>query len=95
MQQQQDLYNLGARNLFLFYMPPRDRSPMGTPIAEPGPKILAWNAQLAASALRLSVQNTDTSTRVFSSWDTFIGILNDFSQRNISDLNTIGWRMER
>ncbi|KAF8599471.1 hypothetical protein BDV93DRAFT_449194 [Ceratobasidium sp. AG-I] len=90
MQQQQNLYALGARNFLLINMPPWDRSPMGTPIAGLGPKILTWNAQLAASALAFSVQNTDTSTLVFPSWDTFTGILNDPSHYNISDPNTIG-----
>jgi len=90
MQQQQNLYALGARNFILINMPPWDRSPMGTSILGLSPKVLEWNAQLATTALAFSVQNTDASTLVFSSWDTFTGILNDPAHYNISDPNAIG-----
>ncbi|KAG8781468.1 hypothetical protein FRC12_021875 [Ceratobasidium sp. 428] len=64
MQQQQNLYNLGARNFVIINMPPWDRSPMGAQIVGLGPKILIWNAQLAASALAFSLQHADASTLV-------------------------------
>ncbi|KAG8697145.1 hypothetical protein FRC09_008040 [Ceratobasidium sp. 395] len=90
MQQQQNLYSLGARNFIIINMPPWDRSPMGAQIAGLGPKILVWNAQLAASAVAFSIQNADTSTLVFSSWDTISTILLDPAHYNVSDPNIIG-----
>ncbi|KAF8599475.1 hypothetical protein BDV93DRAFT_526021 [Ceratobasidium sp. AG-I] len=90
IQQNQNLYALGARNFILINVPPTNRSPMGQPMTGLGDKIVAWNAQLAASALTFSVQNTDTSTLVFSSWDTFTKILDNPARYNISDPNTIG-----
>ncbi|KAG9089579.1 hypothetical protein FRC06_001482 [Ceratobasidium sp. 370] len=90
IQQQQNLYNLGARNFLIINMPPWDRSPMGAQIAGLDVKVLAWNAQLFASAVDFSVQHTDASTLVFSSWDTISTIINNPTFYNITDPNAIG-----
>lgn len=90
MQQTQNIYAMGGRNFIYINVPPTDRSPMGQPMVGLGDKILTWNAQLATSALAFSVQNTDASVLVFSSWDTLTGILNDPSHYNVTDPTTIG-----
>ncbi|KAG8722613.1 hypothetical protein FRC08_017446 [Ceratobasidium sp. 394] len=90
MQQQQNLYNLGARNFLIINMPPWDRSPMGAQIAGLDVKVLAWNAQLVESALDFSVQHVDASTLVFSSWDTISTIINNPAFYNITNPTAIG-----
>ncbi|CEL63456.1 hypothetical protein RSOLAG1IB_10779 [Rhizoctonia solani AG-1 IB] len=90
MQQQQNLYNLGARNFIFVNVPPWDRSPLGTTFPGLKERILTWNGQLTTSALAFSNQNTDASTLVFSSWDTFNTLLNDPSHYNLTSPTTIG-----
>ncbi|CAE6457833.1 unnamed protein product [Rhizoctonia solani] len=88
--QQQNLYTLGARNFIFVNVPPWDRSPLGTTFPGLGERILNWNGQLTTSALAFSNQNTDASTLVFSSWDTFNTLLNDPSHYNLTSPNTVG-----
>ncbi|KAG9118471.1 hypothetical protein FRC07_007009 [Ceratobasidium sp. 392] len=90
MQQQQNLYTLGARNFIIVNMPPWDKSPMGAQILELGDRVLAWNARLAGAALSWSTLNPDTSTLVFSSWDTITQILSDPAHYNVTDPSAIG-----
>ncbi|QRV82804.1 carbohydrate esterase family 16 protein [Ceratobasidium sp. AG-Ba] len=90
MQQQQSLYDVGARNFILINMPPWDRSPMGAQIAGLGPRVLAWNAMLADSTLTFSVAHQDASCLVFSSWDTMTTILNNPARYNITEPTSIG-----
>ncbi|CAE7183729.1 unnamed protein product [Rhizoctonia solani] len=97
MQQQQNLYTLGARNFVVVNVPPWDRSPLGTSYTGLKERILAWNAQLTTSALAFSNQNTDASTLVWSSWDTLNTILNDPAHYNLTNPNTAGgdiWKDE-
>ncbi|CCO32965.1 hypothetical protein BN14_07032 [Rhizoctonia solani AG-1 IB] len=90
MQQQQNLYNLGARNFIFVNVPPWDWYPLGTTFPGLKERILTWNGQLTTSALAFSNQNTDASTLVFSSWDTFNTLLNDPSHYNLTSPTTIG-----
>ncbi|CAE6444270.1 unnamed protein product [Rhizoctonia solani] len=90
MQQQQNLYTLGARNFLFVNVPPWDRAPLGTTNTGLKERILTWNAQLVTSALAFSNQNTDASTLVWSSWDTLNTLLNNPAQYNLTSPNTIG-----
>ncbi|KAH7335717.1 hypothetical protein B0J17DRAFT_575668 [Rhizoctonia solani] len=86
MEQQQNLYTLGARNFLFINVPPWDRAPLGASFE----RILAWNALLTTSALAFSNQNTDASTLVWSSWDTLNTLLNDPAHYNLTSPNTVG-----
>ncbi|EUC58286.1 GDSL-like lipase/acylhydrolase [Rhizoctonia solani AG-3 Rhs1AP] len=90
MQQQQNLYTLGARNFIFINVPPWDRAPQGTTNTGLKERILTWNAQLTASALAFSNQNTDASTLVWSSWDTLNTLLNDPARYNLTSPTTVG-----
>ncbi|CUA72711.1 hypothetical protein RSOLAG22IIIB_10245 [Rhizoctonia solani] len=90
MQQQQNLYTLGARNFVFVNVPPWDRAPLGTGNTGLKERILTWNGQLATSALAFSNQNTDASTLVWSSWDTLNTLLNDPARYNLTSPTTIG-----
>ncbi|CAE6486216.1 unnamed protein product [Rhizoctonia solani] len=90
MEQQQNLYTLGARNFIFINVPPWDRAPLGATNTGLKERILSWNAQLTTSALAFSNQNTDASTLVWSSWDTLNTLLNDPAHYNLTSPNTVG-----
>ncbi|KAL6305258.1 hypothetical protein BKA93DRAFT_896374 [Sparassis latifolia] len=79
--EQEDLYKVGARNFLFIDVPPIHRTPIGLTLARTEQRSSdiyeLWNTELREAIIHFSTAHSDVTTLLFSSWATFIRVLDD------------------
>ncbi|KAH9854242.1 SGNH hydrolase-type esterase domain-containing protein [Lenzites betulinus] len=80
-EEQEQLYNVGARNFLFIDVPPIHRSPVGAISHRRNPNshlpYETWNNLLRVRVASFAERHLDVTTLFFSSWDTFTRVLDD------------------
>ncbi|KAF9814905.1 hypothetical protein IEO21_04849 [Rhodonia placenta] len=76
-EEQELIYEAGARNFLLVDVPPVHLSPVGRAVSADGLTYRAWNTQLQESVAQFSASHPEVSIFIFSSWDTFKRVLHN------------------
>ncbi|KAI0780920.1 hypothetical protein BD413DRAFT_15510 [Trametes elegans] len=79
--EQEQLYEAGARNFLFIDVPPIHRTPVGVAISNVDPEnhrpCEMWNQCLRSRVAKFASSHPDATTLSFSSWDTFTRVLDD------------------
>ncbi|KAI0336551.1 hypothetical protein GY45DRAFT_1315944 [Cubamyces sp. BRFM 1775] len=92
-EEQELLYQAGARNFLFIDVPPIHRSPVGVAFSGVNPEFSrpyeVWNSGLRSHVLAFADKHPDITTLFYSSWSTFTRVLDDpvshgFNQEHVS-----------
>ncbi|OCH86251.1 hypothetical protein OBBRIDRAFT_890618 [Obba rivulosa] len=76
-EEQEGLYNAGARNFLFIDLPPINRSPAYRVSVDHIPSYVHWNVHLKDTAAAFSAAHPDVTAMLYSSWDTFTRVLDN------------------